>query len=470
MVKHLYRNQDTRDEHGLILIVSLLVVSAMMLVGITLLGYTTSQFKLTTVDTFRANAQLVAEAGVEQSLQQLNQNDTFAGYTSQQTFFDSATQGKGVYTTVIANINGSPSAKTITSTGLVYRNAASSVVVSKRIVQVTTVGTASAGYSVESGPGGLILGGGAAINNADVYVDGTLTMTGLSRIGTGLLPTNLFVANDACPAGANPGASYPSICASGQPISLTASTSIFGTVCATGQTSTGPNNNIQPGVSGQGLKPNCVAPPTSTPPYDRAAHIAAVTTTASANSAPYACGFPFMSTWTPHLELTGNVRIGTVCNLTIKGDTYITGDLDISGASKIIVDPSVGTTRPVVLVDGKITVGGSAVMLANLQGTGVEFISWSSTAPCNPGCTSVTGTNLKTSSGTDTITIGGGAISPGMVYDAYWGKISVSGSGTIGAAIGQTVDLRGAGNITFGTGLSSGSKTWTITSYQQSYQ
>jgi hypothetical protein len=53
------------------------------------------------------------------------------------------------------------------------------------------------------------------------------------------------------------------------------------------------------------------------------------------------------------------------------------------------------------------------------------------------------------------------------MYYAYWGKIVVTGSGNVGAAIGQTVDMSGAGTVTFGTGVGAGARTWTITSYQQ---
>ena len=81
----------------------------------------------------------------------------------------------------------------------------------------------------------------------------------------------------------------PSLCAGVQPISLAQSTNIYGTVCATGQTSTGPNNNIQPGNGGQGLVVGCTAPSVSPPSYDRAGQIAAVTTTSGSTSNPYAC-------------------------------------------------------------------------------------------------------------------------------------------------------------------------------------
>jgi hypothetical protein len=155
--------------------------------------------------------------------------------------------------------------------------------------------------------------------------------------------------------------------------------------------------------------------------------------------------------------------------LVVKGNVYITGNLSIGGAARITVDNSVGNTRPVIIVDGTIDVGGSAQLIANTAGTGLEFISFKSTASCNSNCTSLSGNDLKTSSGTQTVSIGGAASLPGMVFDAYWGKITVAGSGNVGSAIGQTVDMSGAGTVTFGTTLSSGARTWTITSYQELY-
>jgi hypothetical protein len=379
-------------------------------------------------------------------------------------------QGRGVFTTTISNSPTDSNAKIITSTGKVYRYNNTSTPVSTRIVRVTAVGTGSQSYSVYSGPGGLILGGSAAITNSDVYVNGTLSLSGASKIGTASQPVNVDVANYACPTGASPGSTYPALCTSTQPISLAFSTSIYGTVCATGQTSIGPNHNIQGGSTGQGLKPNCTAPAVTTPTYDRNAQITAVTTTGAGNSNTYVCNsFPFNRTWPANLKLTGNVSVASSCNLTIKGNVYITGNLDIGGAARITVDNSVGTTRPIVIVDGKITVGGSAQLIANSSGTGVEFISFKSSASCSPNCTSLSGNGLKTSSGTETVNIGGAASLPGMIFDAYWGKITIGGSGSLGSALGQTVDMSGAGTITFGTKLSSGSRTWTISSYQQRY-
>jgi hypothetical protein len=301
-----------------------------------------------------------------------------------------------------------------------------------------------------------------------VYVGGKLTLNGAAKIGTYSQPLTVDVANQACPEGNDPGPTYPETCTSGEPISLAHSTNIYGTVCATGQTSTGPHNNIQGGSTGEGLKVGCTAAPASPPTYDRDAQIAAVSTTAAGSNNAYTCqSWPFDRTWPANLKLTGNVNIASSCNVTIKGNVYITGDLNIGGAAKITVDDSVGTTRPVVIVDGTITVGGSAQLIANSSGTGIEFISFKSTASCSPDCTNLSGTDLAQSSQAQTVSIGGAANVPGMIFDAYWGKIKVAGSGNVGSAIGQTVDMSGAGTVTFGTTLSSGARTWTITSYQE---
>lgn len=467
MIKH--RN----DERGVILLTILIITGVLMLVGISLIGATASQYSRSTDSTYDANALLTAEAGVEQSLQQLNQADGFTGYSTAQQFFSSKDQGRATFTTTVANSATDANAKVVTSTGKIYRFYNASRAVSTRVVRVTVVGTSAPGYAVQSGVGGLILGGSAHIYNSQVYVNGNITLSGAAGIGSNTVPSNVFVSNQACPTGNTPGATYPQVCTgSQQPINLAYSTYIYGTVCATGQTSTGPNpsKNILPGNSGEGLKVGCTAPPAALPTYDKPAHLSRVTTSAAGTDNNYVCNsWPFDRTWPANLKLTGNVSVGGSCNVKLKGDTYITGNLDIGGAAHISVDDSVGATRAIVLVDGTITVNGSAVVSTNAAGTGILFISMKSSASCNPNCTNLSGNDLKTSSLLETVNVGGAANIPGMIFQAYWGKITIGGVGSIGSAIGQTIDMSGAGNVVFGTALSSGSHTWNISSYQQLY-
>lgn len=463
------------NQQGMILVSVILVVSAMLIIGISLAGFTMSQYTLANRKISSTNANAVAEAGIEQSVQALNQDDNFPGYSETQIFFNNQTQGRGTFTTTIEDAADS-NTKIITSTGNVYRYNQNSNPKATRKVRVTVVGTTAEGYAVHTGPGGLILGGAANITNSDVFVGGTITMTGAARIGTYSQPLEVNVAHQSCPTGSNPGPTYPRVCNSGengQPISLQWSTFIFGSVCATNQTSTGPNQfieNIQPGSTGQGLISGCTAPPASPPTYSRAAHIANMTTTGSGNSNSYVCNsWPFDRDWPANLRLNGNVNVGGICDVTIHGDVYITGNLDFGGVARIRVADSVGTDRPVIVVDGDIDVGGAAHIIANDSGTGAHFISFKTNAACNPNCTELTGNELKNSQNLKTVDIGGAANLPGMIFQSYWGEIELGGIGHLGAAAGQTIDMSGAGTITFGTELSSGERSWTITSYQQDF-
>lgn len=460
-------------ERGSIMIGLLVVGLSLTTIAVALLSFTSGTYSMAVRKTFAVNATQVAEAGIETSLNQLNQNGSFSGYATEQVFFDNATQGRGVYTTVVAN-GATGDAKTITSTGKVYRYGTTTNPVQTRKVRVVVVGTASPGYSVHTGPGGLLLSGSANITNSDVYVNGYITMSGASKIGTTSKPSNVYVANYRCPTGSNPGATFPELCtgSNGQnPITLAYSTYIYGTVCATGQTSTGPNpsGNIQTGNGGAGLQIGCVAPQVAPPTYDRAAHVAGVTTTAASNNSTYTCTGNQTKTWPANLRLNGSISIANSCKLTITGNVFITGDLTIGGAAQITIADSVGATRPVIMVDGKIDMGGSARILSNSAGTGAQFISYKSTAACNPGCTAVTGNDLYNSMQQETVKISGAVNLPGMIFQAYWGKITLSGSGNLGSAIGQTVDLSGAGTVLFGTTLASGTSTWSITGYQRLY-
>lgn len=459
------------DEQGSFLVAVLVMIILITALGVSISGLAAEQYQHTKRATFADNASLVAEAGIEETVHELNVDDSFSGYGSPQVFFNNSTQGYGTFITAVTD--NSDNSKTVVSTGDVYRTSSDTTPYIIRKIRVTVVGTGSSGYSVSTGPGGLILGGSANITNSDVFVNGTITMTGTSKIGTASNPVNVDVGNDACPRGSSPGSTYPTVCTDGsQPISMAYSTNIYGTVCATGQTSTGPNNNIQSGNGGAGLKPGCTAPSVSQPTYNRAAQIAAVTTTGSGSDTTYNCSQyqnpnGFARTWPANLELTGNVSATSSCNLTITGNVYITGNLTIGGAAQIKVADSVGTTRPVVMVDGTINIGGSASFVANSSGAGIDFVSFKNSTG-NPAATP-TGTDLYNSQQEQNVTVGGAVNSPGMIFDAYWSEVVITGSGNVGAAAGQTVNLSGAGTVIFGTKLSSGSKTWSITSYQRLY-
>lgn len=468
MNRRLFKNQ----QDGSFLVMAMAMILLITALGVSLSQVTTVQYQHAKRAVFEQNAILLAEAGIEQTVHALNNDDEFAGYATPQEFFNNNPQGLGTFTTEVTD-SLTDNSKTILATGKVYRNATDSQPLLTRKVKVVVVGTSSEGYSMFSGPGGLILDGLATIVNSSVYTSGSITMNGTAQIGTLLTPLQVDVANNQCPTGSSPGPTYPEVCSDGtQPIAMNGALNhIYGDICATGQTSN-LGGRISGGLTGgSGLQTGCVAPVTPLPTYDRQAQIDAVTTTADSSDTGYDCkGQASNISWPANLQLNGNVNLKSICNVTVNGDVYITGNLDIGGITSFKVADSVGVDRPHIIVDGTISVGGVGTMQANSSGTGIEFISFKSNAACNPACTELSGNELKESQNLETVSVKGITSMPGMIFNAYWGKIKVSSVNIVGAVIGQTVELNGIATITFGTELSSGQSTWTIRSYQQVYE
>jgi Tfp pilus assembly protein PilX len=450
-------------QDGYFLVSAIVVTLFLTAIGLSVAALTSAQYQHTKREVFVENAQLLAEASIEQSVSQLNADESFSGYTTPQEFFNNSAQGRGMFTSAVTdNADGS---KTIVTEGMAYRNGGDTTPYITRKIEAIVVGTSSGGYSVQTGPGGLILNNNSSIVNSPVYVNGFIQLNNNARIGSENNPLNVNVANYQCPLSGGP--SYPQVCTNGtQPIALNNNSRIYGTVCATGQTNA---SGIGGGNGGEGLKPGCVTPPVAPITYDRQAHIDSVAVTGSASNSLYTCTNNQTKTWPADLKLTGNVSLSNNCRLTITGDVYITGNLTLSNSARIFVADSMGTTQPVIMVDGTITVTNSSSMVANSSGTGAKLISFKSQASCNPDCTSLSGDDLKNSQGVITVSISNSAQVPGMVFQAYWGKITVSNSSSIGAVAGQTIELNNSGTVIFGTELASGSKTWAITSYRPLY-
>lgn len=234
MSKLFYRRpQEQRDERGVMLITILVIGMILTFVGLSLADLVIVQYNRTGENVYRANATLVAEAGIEETLSALNTNNNFTGFSNEEQFYDEGDQGRATYTTRITN--GPNNQRFIESTGKTYRSTGK--LVSTRTVKVSLVGTSTPVPSVIAGAGGLILGGSASINNSDVHVNGFITMNGASAIGSDTHPVNVNVANANCPKTANPGPTYPQVCTTGQPITIPdyGSVKIIGTTCVTHQ-------------------------------------------------------------------------------------------------------------------------------------------------------------------------------------------------------------------------------------------
>jgi hypothetical protein len=416
-----------------------------------------TSFQVARFDQLRTEAQLAADAGADYAVEQLSTDVNWAGTTGAVTLRSDSK----LKTTFTATVTSSPSAKTIAVTGNTYWPATTTT--PRRTVRIyvdmrpVTAGT----FSIVSGEGGLYMSNSSKVVGGDVFVNGEVNLQNNAQIGLSTSPVNLKVADQICPIPAD--ATYPRVCNSGegpQPITISNNAVIYGTVIAKNQVSGAKMSN--PGLTGGTVTPQ------SLPSYDRAAQKSAVATTMSPSAATCP-GNNGSITWPANTKITGDVVIDHQCKITVNGNVWITGSLTLNQSAQIIVADSLGSTRPVIMVDGSTgaSFNNSAQIVSNSSNTGAEIITFWSAASCSPDCSSVTGTDLYNSRGVTTISMQNNGDAPNTILYAYWSQVTVGNNGQIGALIGQTINLTNSGTITFGTSISTGSTTWVVKGYRR---
>ena len=444
------------QERGSILLVFLLTMPFLILISIYYMHLSLTSYQVSRFDQFHTEAQLAADAGADYAVEQISQNNNWAGTAGQvQLHSDSKLR-----TTYQATVSGDSTAKVVAVVGRTYFPASSATPNRSVSIYVDLRPVAGGNYSIVAGAGGLYMSNNSKVVGGSVFINGELVMSNSSQIGLAILPVDVQVADQICPTPAN--ATYPRICNSGengQPISISNPAHIYGKVTATNQTDGSRMSN--PGlVSGSVL-------PQALPTYDRAAQKAAVTTTITGAAA--SCSGVQSLVWQANTKITGNVTISIGCHVTIKGDVWITGNLSLLNTSQLIVSNSVNGTRPNIMVDGSagVTFTQASSVLSNLSGTGVEFYTFYSTAPCSPDCTTVTGTDLANSRALTTISLNNSASAAASIFYAYWSQVQLGNSGQIGAVIGQTISMSNSSAITFGASSGTSTTVWVVKGYRR---
>jgi hypothetical protein len=414
------------------------------------------------------SAQYVAEAGADKAVLEINKDPAYPGTNTScpisssgsnpVTLFSDSVKGKGTYET--CTVAGTiPHEIIVYVVGKVYATTTATNPTSTRKLKLVVEGSPAGAYAIQTGPGGLIMSNSATITNGPVYVGGYLTMNNTSAIGSVSSPISVNVANARCPSPAT--AAYPLVCGSGvlpDPITVGNSAHIYGSVRANGQV-----NNA--GMSDPGLVGSSGVAAPALPDYDRAAQKAAVTTTITGAAA--SCSSSNTVTWPANVKITGNVTMSQSCNIIVSGNAWITGNFTMT--QKPIIKPGAAVTvQPTIMVDGSsgVTFNNQASVSTNAGGVGMEFITFYSTASCSPDCTTVTGTDLANSQNILTISIGNQGDAPGSVLYARWTKVSVGQAGTIGAILGQTIDLGNSGNLSFVSTVSTNNYTYDVRYYE----
>ena len=447
-------------QSGSVLISVIIVMPFLIMIAATYMSLSSASLRLAYIDKSRTSAQFATDAGIDYGLQQINSNGSWTG-TGSEIELQNTGGIRTTYQVTVADIDSD--SKILTSVGRTYRPASATIPESSVTILVDLRSVTTGLFSIVSGVGGLIMSNSAKVVGGDVLVNGEITLSNTAQIGLSGNPVNVEVAHQICPNPAD--ATYPRICnpaENGQPITINNSARIYGDVKANNQiTSTGmsdPGLTASSGVGAQLL-----------PPHDRDAQKNAVATTITGAAA--GCGNNQTRTWAANTKITGDVTVSNNCVVTVLGDVWITGELEIKNTAQMKVDNSLGTTRPTIMVDDSdgAEFSNSTKLVSNSSGTGFQIISYYSRASCSPNCANVTGIDLYNSRNDITIKLDNSAEGPNTVFYAKWTRVQIANSGQIGALVGQTVELKNSSTITFGTSIGTGSTYWIIDGYRRSF-
>lgn len=449
----LLKLKDNQD--GFLIILFLIVLPFLIAIATYYSSEALTSFQVARFDQLHTEAQLAADAGADYGIEQLAVNNNWSGTGSEITLHN----GQNIRTTFFDTVTNGSNSKTIAVIGRTYWPASSTTASRSVSIYVDLYPVTSGNFSVVAGSGGLYMSNSAKIPSGNVFINGEIRMSNNAQIGLSTNPVTVQVADDICPT-TSPYTNYPEVCTSGNPITITNSAHIYGNVTATNQTSGN-------GMSNSGLQAGSVTP-MALPTYNRSAQQSAVTTTLSGSAA--SCSGESHVIWPANSEITGNVTLSNSCSVDVLGNVWITGNLNVSNSSQIEVDNSVGTNRPVIMIDGSsgANFGNGASITPNSDNTGVEVITFYSTASCSPNCTSVSGADLHNSRTISTINMSNNFSAADTILYAYWTQVNMSNSGQVGAIIGQTISMSNNAAITFGNSSSGiGSTTWMVKGYRR---
>ena len=448
-------------QRGMVLVSIIILFPFLIFLTVSFLTLTINSFSVAKSDQMRTHAQFSADAGVDYALYQISEDEDWPGTLAPLTLQDD-TDVKTTYEVSVSVIDNDH--KLVTSTGRVYNPASQAAPRSTITVKVTLRAVRAGGnYSIVTGVGGLFLSNSAKILGGDVLVNGEVYMDNTSQIGLTNNPVNVEVAHQNCPA--IPDATYPRLCnpgEGGEPVTIGNKAHIYGSVWANDQVST-------VGMSDPGLVASSGVEPQALPIHDRTAQKTAAVNNLTGEAASCTTNNG-TRTWPANVKITGDVTISHTCQVTIMGDTWITGSLSMLNSGQIIIDDSLSTTQPNIMIDGLLGVmrNGSAIV-SNSSNTGAQLINYWSTASCSPDCADVTGLDLFLSRIVPTLILDNTGGATNSIFYSRWSQVLVSNTGSIGALVGQTVSLINSGTITFGTTVNPGTGIafWVISQYQR---
>ncbi|HEX7724807.1 MAG TPA: choice-of-anchor R domain-containing protein [Candidatus Paceibacterota bacterium] len=138
-------------------------------------------------------------------------------------------------------------------------------------------------------------------------------------------------------------------------------------------------------------------------------------------------------------EITGDLTIDGGGVLTMTGTLYVHGNVTITGGGKIILPSSFDKYSATIVSDGQFAINGGG---STGSGNSKSYLFLVTTSKCP---------NDVNCGGNDAIEITGGAGS--IAVAAQNGTVSISGGGSLKAAVGNNITIGGGSTVTYDSGL-----------------
>lgn len=412
---------------GYVLILALIVTLALMTIGFSLAQVAATKYASTKKRIYDDTAIYAAEAGISETISQLNDNPNFAGFSTAKTVDSNGTDSRTTFITTVTNGPNSIS-RYIESTGSVYAPASATTALNTKKVRVlVNKNTSLANYSMFAGPGGVSLGASSNLQAPLTYSRGPISLAANSTYGNSS-STHNAVDTSCTQSGTN---MYPSLCPSSQPFTIdSTAVGVVGNACAHKQS---------PSVKIPNLITGCSPMLAEIQPVNRTSYASG--TTASG----FSCysGSRVINANTVYNNLA---NIGGSCNLTINGNVYVNGNISINGSSaKLIVAESAGDEPPVIMATGYIRLSGMTVQ-PNSSGTSLRIISVRSNntncSSTNPACVALPANGDRQASQIlEGITCDDDCQATGAQLMAYFARVTMSGNTLAGSIAGQSISI-----------------------------
>jgi hypothetical protein len=140
-------------------------------------------------------------------------------------------------------------------------------------------------------------------------------------------------------------------------------------------------------------------------------------------------------------KITGNLTVNGGGTLTIAGTLWVQGTITINGGGKMRLPANYALNSGTIISDSTVNISGGGSLGSGTPGSFLFVVS-TSQCPYAVGC-----------SGANAISVTGGA--GAIAVNAQEGNVSISGGGSLKAAVGNSISISGGATVTYDSGLAS---------------